>query len=365
MIDRGKKRQTKGSQAGQIEPLKGADPQENQNDTNVPAVEEAQVPLEPASVEVLPVEDDSGGESAAAKETIEPFESAAEAATQHGVVKYDALGAYLKEINQYPALSKEEEFDLALRYLKYKDLEAAYKLITSNLWLVVKIARDYERAARNILDLIQEGNIGLMEAVKNFDPYREVRFPSYAVWWIKAYIIRFIIANWRLVKIGTTQAQRKLFFNLRKERDRLEREGFFAEPKLLAEKLNVKESEVVEMEQRLSSPDLSVDAPSQPDSDVNLLSMLPSGEMSVEDLLAERQTKDMIQRAMDEFASTLKEKELVIFKERMLAEEKATLQDIADKLSISGERVRQIENRLKEKLRVFMQDRYANVIEPV
>ena len=121
------------------------------------------------------------------------------------------------------------------------------------------IAREYQRAVHNLLDLIQEGNVGLLEAVKNFDPYRGVRFPSYAVWWVRAYIIRYIMNNWRMVKIGTTQAQRKLFFNLQKERDRLEREGFTAEPRLIAQRLDVKEKEVVEMEQRLAARDLSVE----------------------------------------------------------------------------------------------------------
>ena len=148
-----------------------------------------------------------------------------------------------------------------MQYHEKQDVQAAYSLVSSNLWLVVKVAREYEQAARSLLDLIQEGNIGLMEAIKNFDPYRGVRFPSYAVYWIRAYMIRFIISNLRMVKIGTTQAQRKLFFNLKKEKEKLEREGFYAAPKLLAERLQVKESEIVEMEQRLGGNDVSFDAP--------------------------------------------------------------------------------------------------------
>ena len=279
------------------------------------------------------------------------------------VIPYDPLQAYLREIRVYPPLSREEEHELALRYLKHKDLEAAYRLVTSNLWLVVKIARDYEKAARSLLDLIQEGNIGLMEAVKNFDPFRGVRFPSYAVWWIKAYIVRYIIANWRMVKIGTTQAQRKLFFNLRKERDRLEREGFAPEPKLLAERLNVKESEVVDMEQRLSATDLSVDSPVQPDSEASLLSMLPASDPSAEELLGAKQIRQHLEQGLTDFSTTLKPKELVIFRERMLGEEKATLQDIADKLKLSKERVRQLENRIRTKLRAFLVARFGPSLE--
>ena len=284
---------------------------------------------------------------------------------ERGLVRYDSLSAYLKEISKYTPLSKEEESALAIRYFKEKDVEAAYKIISSNLWLVVKIAREYERAARTLLDIIQEGNIGLMEAVKNFDPYRGVRFPTYAVWWIKAYIIRFVIANWRLVKIGTTQAQRKLFFNLKKEKEKLEREGFYPGPKLLAEKLNVKEQEVVEMEQRLGSSDMSFDSPISEESDGNLLSILPSNQPSAEDLLSKKQLESAINRSIEKFSSTLKDKELIILRERMLAEEKATLQEMADKLSLSKERVRQIEERIKEKLKTYLTDELGDSISSI
>src|ERR1043166_2725537 len=177
------------------------------------------------------------------------------------IVPTDTLQRYLSEIRRYPVLSREEEHKIAVEYKERGDVQAAYKLVTANLRLVVMIAREYQRAFRNLLDLIQEGNIGLMEAVKNFDPYRGVRFPSYAVWWIRAYIIRYVMNNWRLVKLGTTQAQRKLFFNLQKEKDRLAAPGFRARPKLLAQRLDVKEKEIVEMEQRLGGSDLSVDMP--------------------------------------------------------------------------------------------------------
>ena len=298
-------------------------------------------------------------------ESLLPIESPPSSAPAGGgeLVPYDPLQAYLREMRRYPLLSKEEEHDLALRYHQHHDIDAAYRLVTGNLWLVVKIARDYEKAAKNLLDLVQEGNIGLMEAVKNFDPYRGVRFPSYAVWWIKAYIIRYIIANWRMVKIGTTQAQRKLFFNLRKEKDRLEREGFYPEPKLLAEKLNVKESEVVEMEQRMSAPDVSMDAPLQEESDTPLLAVLPSSEVTIEDAIGNRQAQSLINGALREFAAGLNQKEALIYEKRLLAEEKATLQDLAETLSLSRERVRQIETRVKEKLKAFLLERFGPSIE--
>ena len=206
-------------------------------------------------------------------------------------ISFDPLNSYLQEVKQIPLLSKDEEKSLALQYYKDQNREAAFKLVSGNLWLVVKIARDYQSAAKNLLDLIQEGNIGLMEAVKKFDPYREVRFPSYAVWWIKAYIIRYVIANLRLVKIGTTQAQRKLFFNLYKEKLKLEKEGFYPETKLLADRLNVKESDVIEMEQRLSGGDISLYAPSSSENDTELISVIPAGGTPIDEQVAKNQLK--------------------------------------------------------------------------
>lgn len=311
-------------------------------------------------VEILPADGTSALPDAEdqtadlALDLVDNFETADSESGDAGVVRYDALSAYLREIRRYRPLTREEEHALAVKYLADKDVEAAYKLVSSNLWLVVKIARDYERAARSIMDLIQEGNIGLMEAVKNFDPYKGTRFPSYAAWWIKAYIIRYVIANWRLVKLGTTQAQRKLFFNLKKERDRLEREGFYPSPKLLAEKLDVKESEVVEMEQRLGAADLSVDAPLSDDGDGTLHSLLPDQHLSAEELLAKKEMRELIHDSFDEFAATLNEKERIIFRDRMLGEDKATLQDIAAQFSLSRERVRQIEERLRSRLKEFL-----------
>lgn len=270
------------------------------------------------------------------------------------LVPYDSLQAYLSEISRHPILSREDEHQLAVNFKKFGDQEAAYKLVLGNLRLVVMIAREYQRAVRSILDLIQEGNIGLIEAVKKYDPYRGIRFPSYAVWWIRAYIVRYVIANWRLVKIGTTQAQRKLFFNLRKEQEKLERAGFYPGPKLLAEKLDVKESEVLEMQQRLESPDLSVDTPLDDDPDSSLLSFLSDGSDSAEDTVGKNQMRKLILDSFNEFSSELNHKEQVIFEKRLLGEEKATLEDLGLELKISRERVRQIENRLKEKLKQFL-----------
>lgn len=279
------------------------------------------------------------------------------------MVRYDPFRAYLQEIAHHPILTREEEFALAVRYRSSGDPEAAYKLVVSNLKLVVMLAKEYQNAARNLLDLIQEGNMGLMEAVKNFDPYRNVRLPSYAAWWIKAYIIRYILANWRLVKIGTTQAQRKLFFNLQKEKEKLEREGFAPTPKLLAEKLAVKESEVLEMEQRLGSPDVSVDAPlGSEDEEATLLSFLPASGLNAEQLAERKELRQMVKAAFTEFTATLDERERVIFRDRLLHEDKSTLEDVAQRFSLSRERIRQLENRIKDKLKRFLLDKFGTAI---
>ena len=305
-----------------------------------PEVVEGEVVIEPA--EVLPAQTDL--------DDLDPSLDA-EPAASDALVPYSALSAYLSEIRRFAPLSREEEQEAALDYHKTKSKDAAYKLVSGSLWLVVKIAREYERVAKNVLDLIQEGNIGLMEAVQNFDPYRGVRFPSYAVWWIRAYIIRYIIANWRLVKIGTTQAQRKLFFNLKKESDRLEREGIYPSSRLLAERLNVKESDVVEMSQRLGTPDASVDAPIGEESDATLLSVIPSDKESVEDRISKQQLHNALTDSISAFEAGLSDKEKLIFRGRVIDEEKETLQELSDKLSLSKERVRQIENKLREKLK--------------
>jgi RNA polymerase sigma-32 factor len=285
--------------------------------------------------------------------------------TGRSLVPFDPLQRYLTEIRRYPLLSREEERELAIRYKEHEDIQAAYRLVTGNLRLVVMIAREYQRATRNLLDLIQEGNIGLMEAVKKFDPYRGIRFPSYAVWWVRAYIIRYLINNWRVVKLGTTQAQRKLFFNLQKEKERLEREGIVPGPKLIAQRLAVKESEVVEMEQRLASRDLSLDQPSDEESGGTLLDVLPGATPTAEQRVADAEFRQAVGEKIRAFGSTLKDKEAVIFSERLLAEKPLTLQQIGDKYGISRERVRQIEERLKKRLRTYLQSEMKDLRDGV
>ncbi len=273
------------------------------------------------------------------------------------LVATDPLGRYLTEIRRFPLLSREEEAVIARRYVKDKDPEDAYRLVTANLRLVVKLAYEFARATKNVLDLIQEGNVGLMEAVKNFDPEHGIRFPSYAVWWVRAYIYRYLINNWRLVKIGTTQAQRKLFFNLRKETERLEREGFKPQPLLLAHRMGVRESDVREMQERMGQSEVSLDQPtgSGEDNDTRLLDVIPDAGHNPETEAADREWRDFAHDKVEQFSRTLEGKELEIFKARLLAEDPETLQVIGARFGISRERVRQIETRLKRRLKEFIE----------
>jgi len=284
-----------------------------------------------------------------------------EKSSDKALVPFDSLQRYLSEIRRYPILSREEEHQLAVEYKEFGNIKAAYKLLTSNLRLVVMIAREYEKAFRNLLDLIQEGNVGLMEGLKKYDPYRGVRFPSYAVWWIRAYIIRYVMNNWRMVKIGTTQAQRRLFFNLKKEKEKLEAEGYTPGPKLLAQRLEVKEGEIVEMEQRLSHRDLSTDAPIGEDQDLTLLNFLADDKETPEDHLAEAEYRQILKKKIADFARGLKDKELFIFHKRLLTDNPLTLREIGEEFRISRERVRQIEERLKKKLKTYLTREFKDI----
>ena len=273
------------------------------------------------------------------------------------LVPFDPLQRYLAEVRRYALLTKEEERRLATRYRETGDMEAAYKLITANLRLVVRIAMEFHKYwIMDVLDLIQEGNIGLMQAVKKFDPYKGAKLSYYASFWIKAYILKFIIDNWKLVKIGTTQSQRRLFFNLNKEKERLIALGYDPVPKLLAERLDTKEKDIIEMDQRLGSWDISLESPVNDDSGSTHKDLLPSNEMSHDDMLAESEMRDIFIDKLEEFRRTLKGKELDIFEKRLLSDLPSTLQGIGEKYGLSKERIRQVEKRLKEKIKRFLEE---------
>jgi len=272
------------------------------------------------------------------------------------------LHRYLQEISQYRLLTREEADELARHFQETGDPEAAYKLVTSNLRLVVKVAMDFQKYwMQNFLDLIQEGNVGLVQAVKKFDPYRQVKFSYYAAYWIRAYILKFIMDNWRLVKIGTTQAQRKLFFSLNKEKKLLESQGFAPETKLLAQRLNVKESEVIEMSQRMDNWDISLESPVQEGSDDEQKNFLPMAGPTVEEKVAEKEVREWMADVLDKLQATLNEKEKSILTDRLLSDEPLTLQDIADRFAVSRERVRQIEVNLLKKMRIYFEKEVPDI----
>ncbi len=274
----------------------------------------------------------------------------------------EPLRQYLAEISQYPLLTREEEETLTKAYYETRDPELASRIVTANLRLVVKIALDFQKFwMQNFLDLVQEGNIGLMQAVRKFDPYKGVKFSYYSSFWIKAYILKFIMDNWRLVKIGTTQVQRKLFYNLRKEKGRLLALGFEPVPKLISDRLNVPEKDVIDMERRMGSWELSMDAPVKDDSEDKYLDFFAADETAVETKVAMEEIKARLKDHLADFNKQLRGKERVIFEERLLSEEPKTLQELGDIFGVSRERVRQIEVRLKKKLRTFLLKRIPDL----
>jgi RNA polymerase sigma-32 factor len=206
----------------------------------------------------------------------------------------------------------------------------------------------------NLQDLIQEGNIGLLQALKKFDPSRKVKFSYYAAYWIKAYILKFIMDNWRLVKVGTTQAQRKLFFNLKKEQEKILKEGLDPGPELLAERLGVSAGDVVEMDSRLSTREISLDAPVNPELEESQVSILPSGQEAADNLLSDAQVRTLVQERLGRFRKTLDERENAILDRRLMSDEPVTLQEIGGEFGVSRERVRQIETRLKKKISTYL-----------
>ncbi len=277
-----------------------------------------------------------------------------------GLVRYDPLRAYMAEIARHPLLSREEEHELAVRYRETGDVDAAYRLVASNLRLVVKIAHEYRRTAFQLLDLVQEGNMGLMQAVKKYDPWKGVKLSSYAAWWIRAYIIRFVMENWRLVKLGTTQAQRKLFFNLAKERQKLLARGVEPTPRLLARNLRVEEKDVEEMSARMAGDDVSLDAPVRGDEGgrTRLESVTAADGAAADDRIGDEQLRRVFREKLQTFAKTITdEKERAIFEKRLLPPDgKAplTLQELGDEFHLTRERARQIEAKLTSRLRDYL-----------
>ena len=286
-------------------------------------------------------------------ELLEPEADTADNAGK--ISRYDALGAYIREVRKTPSLTREQEQELARRYRDLNDKEAARRLVLANLSLVVKIALTFRRAVASALDLIQEGNVGLLQAVEKFDPEMGVRFRTYAAWWVKAYILKYLLDNARLVRVGTTNARRKLIYNLRKEKARLDSMGVSTRPKLLSEHFGVSEQDVKDVQATLEAGEVALDAPiSDGEDGKSRISLLPDPAASVEEQVARRELQELLDSKIASFAASLDERDRQILERRLLAEEPETLQAIGDRFSVTREAVRLSEERLIRRLKEYL-----------
>jgi len=279
----------------------------------------------------------------------------------------DLLNYYLSEVRRYPLLTPEEERFHALRFAESGDRESAQRLVTSNLRLVIKIAFQYHRQWANVLDLIQEGNVGLVEALSRYDPSREIRFSSYAQYWIRAMILRFLLDNFRLVRLGSTRAGRKLFFQLQKERDRLMQEGVQPSSRLIAERLGVTEHDVDAVDQHMRAPALSLHAPAGDDPEGRTLSEIVPENIAHDPEVGASQAEfsGLLREKLAKFAedNVKDEREKVIWETRMIAAEPISLSELGERFGVSKERIRQVEARLRKKLKIYLEQELGDEID--
>ncbi len=285
----------------------------------------------------------------------------------HGGVsgkKGDLLGYYLAEVRQYPLLEPEEEKELAVRYQESGDADAAHRLVTANLRLVVKLAFQYHRQWSNVLDLIQEGNVGLVEALSRYDPYRGIRFSSYAQYWIRAMILRFLMDNFRMVRLGSTRHGRKLFFQLQKERDNLIAQGIQPSTLALSEALDVPEHEIINVDQHLRAPALSLHAPVGAEEGRSLSEVVSSSDARSPDVEVERgELGSLVAQRLDQFSATLRdEREEAIWLDRLTNQDPVSLAALGERFGVSKERIRQVEARIKARLRDYLADELGDEI---
>jgi RNA polymerase sigma-32 factor len=271
------------------------------------------------------------------------------------LTRIDPLVRLMRVAESFPILKPEEEKELFRRYKEEGDIKAAHMLVSSHLRLVIKIAMEYRNAYYNLLDLVQEGSIGLMVAVKKFDPSKGARLSSYATWWIRSYILKYILDNFRLIKVGTTKAQRRLFYHLIHEKQKIEAMGYIADSnRMLSERLNVTVSEVEEMTRRLTSHEYSLEAPTDATDEGRILEeFISDDDVPIDEKLAKQEVKNILEEKLEEFAKGLSERDLKILRERLLAETPRTLQSIADEYGISKERARQLEERIINNIKQF------------
>lgn len=272
----------------------------------------------------------------------------------------DAISKYLNEIRKYPLLTKEEEFEIAVQYRETGDPELAQKLITSNLRFVVKIAAEYSKFGSKLIDLIQEGNVGLMQALKEYNPYKGVRLVTYAVWWIRGHIQEYLMRQYSLVRIGTTQNQKKLFYQLQKQKQELEKLGLEGTVKQLSGRLNVPEKDVKMMSERMFAKDISLDQPlSSSENGTSLLDFQADQDYDLEEELSHQEQIKLLVDKIDQIRPSLKERELELLDQRILADEPITLQEIGEKYNISREAVRQMEVRVLNKIKKLFEEEEA------
>lgn len=318
------------------------------------------------TAELLPEDDDSQVDSPAPEEDeaepldIDNSESSAlvPSSSEKTLAGTDPLALYLSEIRKYPLLTREQELELAKKYYETKDPNLAQTLVKSNLRFVVKVAAEYAKFSSKLIDVIQEGNVGLMHAVKEFNPYKGNRLITYAVWWIRGYIQEYLMRQFSMVRIGTTANQRKLFYQLQRQKQELEKMSSPENVALLSHKLGIPEDEITEMAKRLSSRDVSLDKPSSGDDDkaTPLSSLLKKedGSLPLDEQMALDEQLSILMKSIESLKASLTEKESILLEERVLSDEPLTLQEIGDKYGITREAVRQTEARLMKKIKEAM-----------
>lgn len=290
------------------------------------------------------------------KDPLEDSKALALSDGSHAITSTDPLAMYLNEIRRYKVLSREEEQSLAKKYFESKDPAAAEALVKANLRFVVKVAADYSKFGAKMIDLIQEGNVGLMHAVREFNPYKGARLITYAVWWIRGYIQEFLMRQYSMVRIGTTQNQRKLFYQLQKEKDALDAMGIEPTASLIGSRLGIPENEVRDMAMRMSGRDVSLDRPLDDESGVSLGDLQKNlSELPLDDRLAHNEELSILHKTIEEIRPELSDREKIILDERILNDEPLTLQEIGEKHGITREAVRQMEVRVMRKIKAKME----------
>jgi RNA polymerase sigma-32 factor len=278
-------------------------------------------------------------------------------ASDRAIATADPISQYMAEVRRYPLLTREQEQALAIRFRETGDKRAAEALVTSNLRFVVKVAAEYSKFGARLIDLVQEGNVGLMHAVREFNPYKGVRLITYAVWWIRGYIQDYLMRQYSMVRIGTTQSQRKLFYRLQKEKDLIESMGEEPSVKLLSSRLGVSEADVESMSQRMQGRDVSLQTTIDDSGRTTLMDFEATNDVPVDEQIGNHEMLSILNEGIEELRSSLNERELELLEDRLLADEPLTLQEIGEKYGVTREAVRQMENRLMLKIRKILEER--------